>query len=154
MEPKRSLPLSQVPATCPYPERARSSPYPTYHFLKIHLNINLPSTPGFPKWPLNLRFPNQNSVYASPLTHTCYMPHPLYSSWFYHPGNIGWAVQIIMKFSPLPCYLVALRPKYSPQGPILKHPQPRFLSQCQWTSFTPIQNNRQNYSLMGELHVE
>jgi hypothetical protein len=28
-----------------------------------------------------------------------------------------------MKFSPLPCYLVPLRPKYSPQHPILKHPQ-------------------------------
>jgi hypothetical protein len=31
-----------------------------------------------------------------------------------------------MKFSPLPCYLVPLRPKYS-QYPILKHPQPTFL---------------------------
>jgi hypothetical protein len=28
-----------------------------------------------------------------------------------------------MKFSPLPCYLVPLRPKYSPQHPILNHPQ-------------------------------
>jgi hypothetical protein len=27
-----------------------------------------------------------------------------------------------MKFSPLPCYLVLLRPKYSPQHPILKQP--------------------------------
>ena len=39
MEPERSLPHSQVPATCPYPEPARFSPYPTSHFLKIHLNI-------------------------------------------------------------------------------------------------------------------
>jgi len=28
MEPEGSLPHSQVPATCPYPEPARSSPYP------------------------------------------------------------------------------------------------------------------------------
>ena len=28
MEPESSLPLSQVPATCPYPEPARSTPYP------------------------------------------------------------------------------------------------------------------------------
>jgi hypothetical protein len=30
---------------CPYPERHRSSPSSTSHFLKIHLNINLPSKP-------------------------------------------------------------------------------------------------------------
>jgi hypothetical protein len=28
MEPKGSLPHLQVPATCPYPELARSNPYP------------------------------------------------------------------------------------------------------------------------------
>jgi len=60
------------------------------------------------------------------------------------------AVQIIklliMLFSPLPCYLVSFRPKYSPQHPILKSPQPTFPPQCERRSFTPIQNNRQNYS--------
>jgi hypothetical protein len=45
----------------------------------------------------------------------------------------------------LPCYLVPLRPKYSPQHPILQHSQPTFLPQCEWPSFTPLQNNRQNY---------
>jgi len=45
MESEGSLPHSQEPATCPYPEPARSSPYPTYYFLKNHLNIILPSTP-------------------------------------------------------------------------------------------------------------
>jgi hypothetical protein len=29
------------------------------------------------------------------------------------------------------CYLIPLRPKYFPQHPILKHPQPMFLPQCQ-----------------------
>jgi hypothetical protein len=32
------------------------------------------------------------------------------------------------------------------EHPILKHSQPTFLPQCQRPSFTPIQNNRQNYS--------
>ena len=32
MEPKGSLPHSQVPATYPYPEPARSSPYPHIPF--------------------------------------------------------------------------------------------------------------------------
>ena len=49
---------------------------------------------------------------------------------------------------PLPCHLVPPKPKYSPQHPILQHPQPTFLPQCQRPSFTPIQNNRQYYSSM------
>ena len=56
---------------------------PTSHFLKIHLNIILPSIPGSPQWSLSFRFPHQNSVYASPLSHTCHMPRPSHSSRFY-----------------------------------------------------------------------
>ena len=84
MEPEGSLPHSQVPVTCPCPKPARSSPYPTTHFLKIHLNIILPSTAGSPKWSLSLRFPRLNPVYAFPLPRTSYMPRPSYSSQFYH----------------------------------------------------------------------
>jgi len=46
-----------------------------------------------------------------------------------------------MQFSPLRCYLVPLRPKYSPQRHILKHSQPMFLSECERPSFKPIKNN-------------
>ena len=38
MEPEGSLPHSQAPATCPYPESARSSPYP---------HIPLPEDPSY-----------------------------------------------------------------------------------------------------------
>ena len=59
--------------------------------------------------------------------------------------NICWE-QIIALLciwpSPLLCYVVALRSKYSPQHPILKHPQP----QCERPSFPLIQNNRHNYN--------
>ena len=44
MEPESSLPYSQAPATCPYPEQPHPVPTTPSHFLKIHLNIILPST--------------------------------------------------------------------------------------------------------------
>ena len=44
-----------------------------------------------------------------------------------------------MQSPPLPRYLVPPRSKYSPQHPVLKHPQLPFLPQCQRPSFTPIQ---------------
>ena len=123
---------------------------PPSHFLMIHLNIIIPSTPGSTECSLSLRFPHQNPAYASSLPNTCYVPRPSHFSPYNHPNNIVWGVQIIkllfMKLSSLPCYLVPLRPKYSPQQPILKHPQPTFLPHCERPSFTPIQSNRQNYS--------
>ena len=56
------------------------------HFLNIHINIIVPSTPGSPKWYLSLRFPHHNPVYASLLPHTRYMSPPSHSSRFYHPN--------------------------------------------------------------------
>jgi hypothetical protein len=121
---------------------------PASHFLKIHPNIIFPPTPGPPQWLLSLRFSHKNLIHASLLLHPRYMPILSHFSWFYHPENIGWGIQIkkllIMKFSQLPCYLVPHRPKYCPQHSILKHPQSTFLPQNQRPSFTPIQNNRQN----------
>ena len=77
-----------------------------------------------------------------------YMPRPSPSSWLDQPNSVCWAVQIIqfltMYSSPLPCYPVPLRPIYSPQHPIFKHPQPTFLPQCKRPGFTPGQHNRQN----------
>jgi hypothetical protein len=87
MEPEGSLLHSQVPTTCLYTEAAQSSPYPHTHFLKISVNIILPT--------LTLRFPHQNSVYTSPLAHSRYMLSPSHYSPFYHPHNIEWGVQII-----------------------------------------------------------
>jgi len=49
---------------------------PTSHFLKIHLNINFPTTPGSRKWSLFLEFLHQNPVHSSSLPHTRYKPRP------------------------------------------------------------------------------
>jgi hypothetical protein len=94
MEPEGSLPHSQVPANCPCLETGQSSPCPTSHFLKFHLNIVLSSTPGSPKWSLSLMFPHQKPD-------TCNMPCPTHFSRFCHPSNIWWGVQIIKLQWPL-----------------------------------------------------
>ena len=39
----------------------------TSHFLNIHINTTLPSTPGSSKWYLPLRFPRQIPAYTSAL---------------------------------------------------------------------------------------
>ena len=94
----------------------------TFHFLKIHLNIILHLRLGLQSDPFPSCFPNK-TLYTPLLPHTCYIPRPSHSSLFDHPNNIGCGVQImkllIMQFSPLPCYLIPLRPKYLPQHPIL-----------------------------------
>jgi hypothetical protein len=58
---------------CPPPVSTLSQPNPvhtpTSHFLKIHLNIILPSTPGSHRWSLSLRFTHQNHIHASLLPH-------------------------------------------------------------------------------------
>ena len=65
---------------------------PTSQFLKINVIIFLPCMPRSTKWTLSFRFPHQSPVYASPLTHMCYMPCPSHSSRFDHTNNTGWGV--------------------------------------------------------------
>jgi len=43
---------------------------------KIHFNIILPSLFGFSESSLPFRFPDQNFVFISHISHACYMPHP------------------------------------------------------------------------------
>ena len=78
MERKGSLPHSRVPATCPFSEPDESSPCHPYPLPEVHLDIILPSTSGFSKWRVSLRFPHQNPVYTSALTHAAaYSAHPI-----------------------------------------------------------------------------
>jgi hypothetical protein len=63
----------------PVPILSHHHPIPTTpsNFLKIHLNIILPSTSGSPQWPLSLRLPHQHPVHTSLLPHTHHMPHSI-----------------------------------------------------------------------------
>jgi len=53
---------------------------PTYHFLKIHLNIVLPSTPGSSRWDISVMFSHQIPVYADRLSRNVVKKSPLYAS--------------------------------------------------------------------------
>jgi len=71
MKPEGSVPLSQQP----YPDPDEYSPRPSILFLKIYSNIILPSRLRSFKWSF-VRFLYQNFVCTSPLSVTCYLPHP------------------------------------------------------------------------------
>jgi hypothetical protein len=90
------------------------------HFLKMHLSIILQTTPRSSKCSFAQVSQPKSCIHLSP-PHTCYIRSP--SPRFDHLKHILWGLQIIklliMWFSPLPCYLVPLRPKYSSQRAIL-----------------------------------
>jgi hypothetical protein len=81
-----------------------------------------------------------HAIWASPVH--ALQPGPGLSRMFQFTSATGfweehWNLPKVSKM----CHLT-----YSPQHSTLKNPQPTFLSQCQRPNFTPIQNNRQNYS--------
>jgi len=61
------------------------------------------------------------------------------------PNSSSASQLLILQSSPLPSYLVHLRPKYSLQHTTLEPPQPTVLPRFERSNFTPIQNERQNY---------
>ena len=90
MEQECSLPQSQQPTTCPYPELYQSSPRPYTLFQENQSYVNFPSTLRSSKWSFSLRFPHQNPVCTTPLTQTWQMSCPPHHSWCDHPNYIWW----------------------------------------------------------------
>jgi hypothetical protein len=121
---------SSIQSLPPYPTSWRS-----ISILSSHLRLGLPS---------GLRFSHQNPVYSSslPIRSTC--PVHLILDFITRTilGNV------YRSLSPTLCsfHLVPLRPKYSPQLPILRHLQPTFHPRCERPSFIPIQNRPQSES--------
>jgi hypothetical protein len=75
--PKVHYRTHKCPPTVPILSQPHPVPTTPSHFLKIHLNIVLPSMSGSPQWSLSLRFPDQNPVHTSSLPHTRHMPRHL-----------------------------------------------------------------------------
>ena len=95
MEPEGSLPPSQVTATCPYPEPARTRPYPP---------IPLPEDPSkyyAPNYAWVFRVasfpqvsPPKPSIHLSSPPYMLHVPTISFFSILSHE-HIGWGVQII-----------------------------------------------------------
>ena len=97
------------------------------HFLNVRLNIILPSILGSSKWSFFLGFPHQTlyTLFPTPKRTTC--PSHLILLDFITRTILDEKYRSfsssLCSFLFSPCYLVPPRPKYSPQCPILKHPQ-------------------------------
>ena len=112
----------------PYAEPNQSIPW-LPHFLKIHIII-IPSMTCL----LSGQFPSSLS------TRTLYAPvlSPIYDTCPTH------LIPLDLRSTDHKCCLfpIPLRPKYLSQHPILEHPPPIFLCQCERPSFTPIQKQQ------------
>jgi len=86
--PKVHYCTHKCPPPLPILSQLHRVPTTPSHFLKIHLDIILPSMFESPHWSVSLRFPRQNPVHTSPLPHTHHMSCPSHSR-FYHLRDIG-----------------------------------------------------------------
>jgi hypothetical protein len=85
---------------------------------KIRCNIFLPSLPRPSERSLPFRFSDHDllCIYSF---HACYIPYPSHPSWFGHPNNSWWSLQI-MHLLQHPTNFTLIRPHFS-SAPVLKH---------------------------------
>ena len=136
MESEGSLPLSQEPATCPYPELDQSSlclPVPRlenlFYCYLLHLRLGLPS--GLFPWGFP---PTKHCIHLSPIRAKCpthfildLITRTIFGEQY--RSSSSWLCSFL--HSP-----VSRRPKFLPQHPILRHTRTTFLPKCEGLSFT------------------
>jgi hypothetical protein len=92
MDPKVHYLIDKRPPPVPTLNQSNPVRTPPFHFLKIHVNTTIPSTPTSTKrfFPSGL---HTKPLYASLVSHACYTPRPSQSSSFHQQNNIWWGVQ-------------------------------------------------------------
>jgi hypothetical protein len=136
MELEISLPHSQAPATCSYPEPDQSSPCPNT-LLITHFNITLTCMPTS-----SFTFPHH-------LSFQLYVLHARSIS--YLLTNIWWEVQIISVFSTFR-YLVPLRQKILLKT-LFSHNCRLSLPSAWETNLKTHKHDRQNYSSVYLIYI-
>jgi len=121
--------IHKSPLSLPVLTQVNTVHKPTSKFLKIRLNVILPSTPGSPKWSLSLRFPHQTlyTNHLSPIFATCPAQHIfLYIITHTIFGELYRSTNSTSFCFYLPCSLLHLSPTYPPQHPNLKQLRAKF----------------------------
>jgi hypothetical protein len=94
-------------------------------FLKICFNNILPSKLKSSEWSVPFVCSYQNLLCVFLFSRTCHRTRNSHCPWFDIPNGMWWGVKIMklgtVKFQPVPCYLVLLRPKYLPQHSTLNN---------------------------------
>jgi hypothetical protein len=117
MEPEGSLPCSQQPTTCSYPE-ARRIPFVPF---QTHFNIFLPYTTRSSKWSHLITVPPPKPCIFLRL-HTCHMPShsttPLFAITVITWGPADYMKLLTMQLYPVSRYCLSLRYKRLPRQSI------------------------------------